>query len=439
MGMLGIDGPPIEQRRRLRAMSLEVATSRISVPVEVAIAGDNRLASLERVRHIDDPTDEIELALDEIDQGVVVEDRTPRLLVCHHDISPPALPTNLTGMLGVIAIQQDASEQWVLFVNDEHAGRLQLPDGGTVKLALPDFSPDLIDDELTRLDQILDDPDADPGLEVVAERVDPTTNGHRDVRSAPLAEPAWCEVRILGPVEVIRNGEPITGLPPRALEMLLYLVTHPSGVPKERLDNVLWAGRRAGGATQRVTSALTKLRGTLGDGPDGTPLVPRRTGDEAVVLSSDVGCDFDRALAHLDLADDLPDEQRAEELAAALDLVRGEPFEGKAYSWATDISQRAIVRLQDAALDAARAHRQAGDYDAADNAIHQGLLLLDPVGALYLERAQIEQERGRPEHVARTWDQYRSALAEDADEIAGAVSTPPPEIELAFRELMAKI
>jgi tetratricopeptide (TPR) repeat protein len=209
-------------------------------------------------------------------------------------------------------------------------------------------------------------------------------------------------------------------------------------VPKERLNNVMWAGRSAGGGTQRVTSALTELRGILGDGPDGNLLVPRRLGDEPIVLSPRVGCDLDRALAHLDLAGDLPGDLRAREVAAALDLARGAPFDGKPYSWAADIAQRAIVRLQDAALEAARALRDEKELDAADRVIEQALKLLDPNGWLYLERGELERLRGHSEQSPRNFEQYRRKLADDADEMAGTVVTPPPEIELAFRELMAR-
>ena len=107
---------------------------------------------------------------------------------------------------------------------------------------------------LTRLDETPDVIAGDSDADVAAEKVDPSTNGHPAVRKARPTEPAWCEVRLFGPVEVIRDGKPLDGLPPRALEMLVYLVTHPGGVPKERLDNVMWAGRSAGGGTQRVTS-----------------------------------------------------------------------------------------------------------------------------------------------------------------------------------------
>ena len=439
MGVLAVEGAPTEERRRLRAMSLEVATSRISVPVEVAVAGDDRLASLDQVRHIDDPAGEIDVAIEEVEQGIVVDDRTPRLLVCHRDIDPPDVPAALTGMVGAAVAGTSASGPWVLVVEDGHVGRLRLPDGGTVQLVLPDIDPELIDDELTRLEEgpIVELPEvADTsGSEAATDPVDASTNGHRKPASQGATEPAWCEVRILGPVEVLRDGERVD-LPPRVLELLLYLVLHPGGVPKGRLDNVLWAGHDPGGRSQRVTSALTKLRKHLGEGPDGELLVPRRQGDEPIELSPHVGCDLDRALAHLAVAEDLPPDLAARELAVALELVRGEPFDGRAYSWATDVEQRAIVQLQDAALEAARALREAGDLDAADTVIAQGLKLLDPNGWLYFERAELERLRGHPEQPPRIFEIYRRKLAEDADDIAGTIASPPPEIELAFRELM---
>jgi DNA-binding SARP family transcriptional activator len=306
------------------------------------------------------------------------------------------------------------------------------------RLALPDIDPELLDDELARLDDSVSFEPVDPTDNSPLAAADPNTNGQASPSPSPKTEPAWCEVRLLGPIEVVQNGTRVEGLTPGTLEILVYLATHPEGVTKERLDNVIWAGAAARPGSQRVTSALTKLRKLLGDGPDGNPLVPRRSGDEPIVLSEHLGTDLDRAFAHLAVAHDLPVELRVRELAAALELVRGEPLEGRAYSWATDICEQAIVQLQDAALDLARASREAGDVDTAERAVEQGLKLLDPNGWLYLERAHLARLRGRPEQPPRIFERYRRKLADDADEIAGTVATPPPEIELAFRELMAR-
>jgi DNA-binding SARP family transcriptional activator len=435
LGTLGLEGPPLEVRRRLRAMSLDLATSRVSFPVEVAIAGDERLGSLDRVRKIDDPGGEVELALAEI-EDVVIDDRVPRLLICHQGTAPPEVPEELVGTVGVVAADAAASATWVLDIEDAHTGRLHLPDGGSVRLALPDIDAELVDDELNRLNEPASLEPMKRTAESARPVVDPSSNGHASQGPATRTELAWCEVRLLGPVEVVRDGTRVEGLTPGTLEILVYLATHRHGVTKERLDHVIWAGAAARPGSQRVTSALTKLRKVLGDGPDGEPLVPRRSGDEPIVMSKHLGTDLDRALAHLAVAHDLPADLRARDLAAALELVRGEPLEGHPYSWATDICEQAIVELQDAALELARASREAGDLDAAERAVGQGLQLLDPNGWLYLERAHLACLRGRVEQPPRIFEQYRRKLADDADEIAGTVASPPPEIELAFRELM---
>lgn len=434
MGTLALAGDETQVRRRQRAMSLEVATSRISVPVEVAVAGDGRLSTLDRVRHIDDPSHEVELSMDEVEQDIVLDDRTPRLLVCHDGVEPPAMPNELRGMVGVLAATP-TEEAWPVDLDDEHTGRLHLPGGGTVTLTLPAVDPDLIDDELTRLTQPATEPAAPPEPTVAAE---PSNNGHPPSPAVVSPQPAWCEVRILGPIEVVADGRRVEGLTPTLLEVFTYLATH-DGVSKERLEAAVWADQDAPPGTQRVKAALFKIRGVLGDGPDDQPLVPHRSSDELIKLSEHVGCDLNRALAHLDLAKDLPAEARARELAAAVDLVRGEPFQGQAYSWATDLSREAIVNLQDAAVDAARILREGGDLDAAETVIAKGHKLLDGNGWLYLEQADLEMTRGHPERANLIYEQYRRTLDEDADEVAGTVATPPTEIEFAFRELMKAI
>lgn len=435
MGTLCLEGAEQEVRRRQRSLSLEVATSRIAVPVEVAVAGDERLATLDQIRHIDDPDEEVRLSMEEVEQDIVLDDRTPRLLVCHRGVDPPELPGELRGMVGVLAATS-VHGAWVVDVEDEHIGRLRLPGGGTVKLALPDVDPDVVDDELTRLDQPATEP-VEQVAEADAPAADPSTNGRR-AHPMPTTDPAWCEVRVLGPVEVFVDGQRVEGLTPRLLEVFAYLATH-DAVSKERVELDVWAGEDLPPGTQRVKSALNKIRNLLGDDPDGNPLVPRRHNDELIQLSPHVGCDLDRALAHLALARDLPGEARARETASALDLVSGEPFQGQTYSWATEVSQHAIVKLQDAAVEAARTLREGGDLDAAATVIEQGHKLLSGNGWLYLEQAELEKARGHPERARRLEQQWRRDLGNDADEIAGTVAVPPGEVELAFRELMARL
>lgn len=444
---LAVDGDDEDVTRLLRVMAMEVATTRVAVPVEVVVCGDHLLGTLDNVRFTQHPLGEIQAATAEVRQGVIPEDRTPRLIVCHAGTDPPYVSAELIGTVGVIATAKQPSS-WMLDIADRRAGRLVLPDGGTVELDLPDVDPWEIDHQLRTLEHgCIAQPQPPPGPEPVpAEpsgameepKPEPTTNGrpHPLVRPRRASEPAFCEVRLLGPIEIYRAGELVEGIPPRSLEVLAYLATHRDGVSKERLDDAIWAGQAGLPGSQRVNSAMNKLREPLGDGPDGELLVPRRLGAERIRLSDHVGCDLDRAFAHVAVARDLPGEAAAPELEAALDLVRGEAFQDLPVSWASDIIQRAIAELQDAALDLARIHRGAGDYEAAERALRLGLRLLDPADALYLELAEVAKARGRPDRVPQLWDQLRRRHAENADEVGGLVSAPPAEIELAFHELL---
>jgi DNA-binding SARP family transcriptional activator len=437
MRQLTIDGPEREVRRRLRAYALEVATTRIAGPVQVVVAGDERLASLEEIRLVDDPTGEVAAALAEHDQQIMLDDRLPRLLLCHDGVAPPAIPDELDVLVGLARAGPRENAGWHLDVADIR-GWLQLPAGTTVELALPAADPDLIDDELTRLEPDTDPRPAPPAPAATRE-VEPSSNGHPPPVTVRHVDPAWCEIRLLGPVEVIRNGQVITGdITPLCLQVLAYLATHRSGVTGEQLEDAVWAGRAARAGSQRVRGVLSRLRHALGEGPDGKALIPpRQAGSTAPIqLSDHLGCDLDRAFTHLATARDLNPGQRIGELSAALALIRGEPFEGLPVTWATDIQQRAITQLQDAAVEVAVALREAGDYDQAEDAIHRGLQLCDPAEPLYVEWAHLEAARGHRDQIPRLWQRLRNRYAQDADEAAGWVATPTADTELTFQTLM---
>lgn len=445
MPRLTVAGDDDHVRQMLRTMTLEVSTSRLAVPVEVIVLGDGHFSTLDAVRHTDDASGELESGVAEAEQGVIAEDRSRKLLVCHNGADVPDVPSELASTVGVVAFAVDPAPDWTLRIDDVKSGCLLLPDGGTVELVLPDIDTTAIGDELDRLHVgAIPPPPAPPGTtpqtpgnpEQPIHEPEPTLTTNGQPASIAVVAPAWCEVSLLGPVEVFRDGVPVGGITPRTMEVLAYLATHRDGVTKERLDNAVWGGRAARPGSQRVAAALTKLRGVLGEGPDGEPLLPRRTGAERIRLSEHVGSDLDRAFAHLAVARDLPGELRIRELTAALDLVRGEPFEDLPVSWASDVTQRAIAELQDAALEAARIHHDRGDLDAAETVIRQGLRLLDPADALYLQLAELEKARGRPDRVVALWRELRRRHADDADDIGGLVSSPPPEIELAFQRLM---
>ena len=188
-----------------------------------------------------------------------------------------------------------------------------------------------------------------------------------------------------------------------------------------------------------MRSALTRLRAELCTTVDGEPLIPRRSPREQTIrLSPEVTTDLDRAFAHLDAAERTDGHERLDQLLAALELVRGTPFENLPVSWATDIAHRAVARLQDAALDAARQLLAAGRLDDAEHAVAQGLKLCDPCEPLYVVWAQIEDARDRRHRIPQLWTRLRQRYADEADETFDTPTTPTAATQRAFAALTGR-
>lgn len=427
MGALAVVGDDMEVRQRLRAFSLEVGTSRTAGPLEVVVVGDELLESVEQIRLVDDPTAELASAAEERDAGVIDEDRVPRLVVCHPGVTVPEVPGGLDGFVAVVASADLPNLRWTMQVSGD-VGQLRFPDGGRVELTLPEVDPELVDAELRRTDleravPIEDDAREDAPVVVTMPTVD---------------QPRFVEIRLLGQVELVREGQPVEGLTRKTLELLAYLATHRHGVTREQMEDAVWDGKAAKPGSQRVKAAMAKARDALGVGPDGELLVPRRrSATSRPELSEHVGTDLDRAFARLTAARQLPESLRYRELSAALELARGTPFAGLAVSWASDVAERAITELQEAALEAASYWRESGEWDAAKGAIERGLLLCDPSEVLYLEWARLEVARGRRDQVGRIWKQLRDRYADDADDITATMTIPTAETELQFQQLLA--
>jgi DNA-binding SARP family transcriptional activator len=506
LSIVGADAPA--RRARLTAIALEVATSRIAGPVYVLLIGEHPdPRDIDQLRHADDLNAELAAALAEVDEGIIAEDRVPRLIICHPPADPPHIPETLTGMVATVTTHAAGADGWQLELDGDDAW-LHLPDGTRQHLIPPDLDIEIIDAELDRLapqpivrpdaiDQTaqhatlparpepVDEPaDSQPDSAATAETatladaheaaasIDPD-NGSDPVEAAAGPDPTfadverdqalarndrqpvsavavngqqssgptvpWCEVRLLGPVDVHIDGKPHEGLTEASLQLLAYLVTHRNRATRDRIDDVIWSGRTSANSAQRIRTALTRLRAQLGTGPDGRPLLPNRDRNDTYVrISEDVGCDLDRAFAHLAAARDLTGQPRCDHQLAALDLVRGEPFENLPVAWTVGLQQRAIIDLQDAAIEAATWLRQQGEHRPAEHAIQQGLALCDPCEPLYLEWARLEADRGRPEQIPRIWRRLQHHYAADADETAAYVATPTPETELAFTALLTR-
>ena len=154
------------------------------------------------------------------------------------------------------------------------------------------------------------------------------------------------EFRILGPLEVVQDGEPFALGPAQQRALLALLVLHRGElVSLDRLVNDLWGERAPATAGKTVQVYVSHLRKALGAGVIVTDRSGYRLAAEPERIDvgqfESLGAEGRRALADGD-----PIRAR-ERLCSALALWRGEPLADFAYE---PFAQEAIRRLQEARL-----------------------------------------------------------------------------------------
>ena len=177
-----------------------------------------------------------------------------------------------------------------------------------------------------------------------------------------------CDVRLLGPVEVVRDGAVVTLGPPKqrtAATLLLLYANRP--VPVSRFVDELWPAAPPRSAVANIRTYLSRLRAALGDG---ATLSVRRH-ESGYVLDA-VRCRFDldefashaaagdAALVSADVAG------AATAYAAALAQWWGEPFEGVPLGPKLDAVRAELTERRNAVLERhAEARLRLGDAAGA--------------------------------------------------------------------------
>ena len=181
------------------------------------------------------------------------------------------------------------------------------------------------------------------------------------------------EFRVLGPIEVDRDGVAVAlGGPRQRVLLALLLVAAPQPVPIDRLADELWHGEPPDGASTTLRAYVSKLRTALGEG--------------APIRSSAGGYALDADGHHVDAArfERLAREGHealergatraaATRLRQALDLWRGPPFAGVGEDGALLVEAQ---RLDDLRLSAFE------DRIEADLALGQDAELVDELERL---------------------------------------------------------
>lgn len=203
-------------------------------------------------------------------------------------------------------------------------------------------------------------------------------------------------VGVMGPPVVWGGVRPITRA--MALELVAYLALHPrKPINAERLLDVLspdWRHKDAPGgkrhpAAVTLNTTTTVARGCLGRAADGRLHLPHLQGNgtriyalHAVGLDYQVFCVLLQQAREAEGRGDLQGAVSA--LEAALQLVRGKPFEGiireddenKPYQWVfvEGVFYRIESDVRDAAHRLATLHLDAGDAKGAERAVRRGRL-----------------------------------------------------------------
>lgn len=238
-----------------------------------------------------------------------------------------------------------------------------------------DDAPHTLDDELA---DVLTTHDLTTAVRLTTEgmpgrsRTTPIPEERRDSVTSEHEPTTAPTVRVLGPVDVVGLPEGVVmSRARRNTELVAYLALNPGGTT-EMIDEVIGRGDLV--STSSRNAFVSRTRGWLGTTPDGEPYLPRAR-DARYRLHDDVRCDWHHflALAHRGLD---RGEDGADELRAALGLMRGRPFLGVApgtYTWSDMIAQEMIATIADVAHALAVIDLRAERYTAVVADVARGL------------------------------------------------------------------
>ncbi|MGH9050585.1 MAG: BTAD domain-containing putative transcriptional regulator, partial [Acidimicrobiia bacterium] len=264
------------------------------------------------------------------------------------------------------------------------------------------------------------------------------TAARRLLAELPAVPPFRLEVRVLGPLELRRDGVVIGAADlrrERVRHLLGYLVLHRGGAPRSELATALWPDHAPDAAANNLRVTLSYLvRGLEPDRPDGAPSSFVRDDGERLVL---VGGDhlevdawaFDAHLAAASTA------ERDGALSLALDAYgravsswRGPLLADVTAAWAEPEQERLRVRYLEAAT-------RRGELLLAAGETHEPELLAGAVLRLepWSERAYrllmgTHLERGDRPAALRTLERCRAMCADLGVE-------PEPETRMLERRL----
>jgi DNA-binding SARP family transcriptional activator len=213
-------------------------------------------------------------------------------------------------------------------------------------------------------------------------------------------------IRLFGPPHITLDDEPLALTRRKSRALLFYLAAQPAPVGRELLIDLFWPDLDRPSAQQTLRTTLHGLRKALG---------PALLADEALALAP--GADVDARRFELALAAPTRDPQ---ELAAALDLYRGEFLQGfslpdaPAFEEWSDAQRARFQQLSARGLaDLAELYERRRDYRAALDTLGRALAS-DPLQE-ELQRAamRLHYRAGDRVGAIRRYEQFRDLLDDE--------------------------
>ncbi|MBO0822366.1 MAG: LysM peptidoglycan-binding domain-containing protein [Actinobacteria bacterium] len=269
-----------------------------------------------------------------------------------------------------------------------------------------------------------DDSDVGPEDSPYAVYAEPPA-GPSPVSQVPVSSASahGLDVKILGPLVITGAAEE---LQPKQAELVLALaLAAPAGLSNSALCSMLGADPDHPKPSDSVRQIITRTRRRLGPASDGQERIIH-VGNAQYRLHPDVSLDWSRFR-------ELSRSGLMEDLRAALELVRGEPF-ADGYFWWIDIPLIETVRAEivDAAEKLAELELAAGAHRAAARAARAGLAAEPSAEQLWRMAMRAEHLAGNMAGVTEAW---RHCL--DAIEDIAPGGEPHPDTVMLYRQLTA--
>jgi DNA-binding SARP family transcriptional activator len=323
------------------------------------------------------------------------------------------------GIAAVVAATTSPGPDWVLDANanadadaDANAGadvdRMALEPLGLVVdptlLAAPELAA------LGQLIEIAEDRDGVTVAESPYDRLQVSVEQPEDVPATTDDTRPAVLIRVMGTVEIDGAGEFARA---KSRELAVYLAMHPHGVGEAELDEALWpsdAGRVVPVSTR--DSTVSVARTALG-GPARLLPAQGQGREKRYQVTSQVGSDFALfcALHRRGRATRTP-----EPLEAALELVRGRPFEGvlsgRSYTWVhlEGHARHIESEVGDAADLAATLLLERGQPLEARWAARQGLAADPLCERLWVRLMEAADQLGESQEIERLMDELDIVL-----------------------------